>query len=279
MLDAEPGQPQTTLLHRFLSERQDLLRDKHVVVFAFNAPFFLDATDISKVTAYYCLYSKSAPFVEVAARLLFRELSPTGTLPVSVDGIGYDLLSAITPDPTQLIELSLDMPSVSTPGAGIQTPWNRPPRLFSASVILFRHRRVSLLTITGIRFQTEQDVQFKIAMNGAGGYVQQINSVTTQGVARASFNIDRPGLLEISATSNPAISSVVLQLNVTSEGSSVTIITPTPIPEFTPTPTVITANSRCCCLNTIGARVSGLCGLVGCGTFLGRVWIIGLLAG
>jgi hypothetical protein len=48
-------------------------------------------------------------------------------------------------------------------------------------------------------------------------------------------------LLEISATSNPAISSVVLQLNVTSEGSSVTIVTPTPIPEFTPTPTVITA--------------------------------------
>ena len=117
MLDAEPGQPQTTLLHRFLSERQDLLRNKHVVVFAFNAPFFLDATDISKVTAYYCLYSKSAPFVEVAARLLFRELSPTGTLPVSVAGIGYDLLSATTPDPTQVIELSLDMPSISTPGS------------------------------------------------------------------------------------------------------------------------------------------------------------------
>jgi len=93
MLDAAPGQPQTTLLQRFLSERQDLLRNKHVVVFAFNAPFFLDATDISKVTAYYCVYSKTAPFVDVAARLLFRELTPSGTLPVSVDGIGYDLPS------------------------------------------------------------------------------------------------------------------------------------------------------------------------------------------
>jgi beta-N-acetylhexosaminidase len=85
------------------------------------------------------------------------------------------------------------------------------------------------------------NVQFKVAMNGTGGYVQQIDSVTNQGVARASFNIDRPGLLEISATSDPAIRSVVLQLDVTNEGSSVTIITPTPIPEFTPTPTVITA--------------------------------------
>ena len=241
MLDAEPGQPQTTLLHRFLAERQDLLRDKHVVVFAYNAPFFLDATDISKITAYYCLYSKSEPFVEVAARLLFRELSPTGTLPVSVDGIGYDLLSAVTPDPTQLIELSLNLPTLSTPTAGIQTtlePTSTP--FFRVGDTLSAQTGV-IVDHNGHPVPDGTDVQFKIAMNGAGGYVQQIDSVTTQGVARASFNIDRPGLLEISATSSPAISSVVLQLNVTSEGSSVTIITPTPIPEFTPTPTVITA--------------------------------------
>jgi beta-N-acetylhexosaminidase len=81
-------------------------------------------------------------------------------------------------------------------------------------------------------------VKFKIAVIGAGGVVQQIDSITTQGVARASFSIDRPGLLEISATSDPAISSVVIQLTVTSEGSSVTVVTPTPIPEFTATPTI-----------------------------------------
>ena len=241
LLDAEPGQSQTTLLQRFLSERQDLLRNKNVVVFAFNAPFFLDATDISKVTAYYCLYSKSAPFVEVAARLLFHELTPAGTLPVSVEGVGYDIQSAVTADPTQLIELSLVSPTVSTPVAGTQapvestsTPFFRVGDTLSAQTgIIVDHNGHPVPDGTG--------VQFTIAMNGAGGYVQQIDSTTTQGVAMASFNIDRPGLLEISATSNPAISSVVLQLNVTSEGSSVTIITPTPIPEFTPTPTVITA--------------------------------------
>jgi beta-N-acetylhexosaminidase len=241
MLDAAPGQPQTTLLHRFLSERQDLLRDKHVVVFAFNAPFFLDATDISKITAYYCVYSKSAPFVEVAARLLFRELTPSGMLPVSVDGIGYNLLSAVAPDPTQLIDLFLDMPSVSTPAAGTQnpveptsTPYVRVGDTPSVRTgIIFDHN--------GHPVPDGTDVQFKIAMNGAGGYVQQIESFTTQGVARASFNIDRPGLLEISASSNPAIRSVVVQLTVTSQGSTVIIITPTPVSEFTPTPTVITA--------------------------------------
>jgi beta-N-acetylhexosaminidase len=241
MLDADPGQPQTTLLHRFISERQDLLRNKHIVVFAFNAPYYLDATDISKVTAYYCLYSKSPPFVEVAARLLFRELSPSGTLPVSVEGIGYDLLSATTPDPTQLIELSLDMPSVSTPGAGTQTAVEPTSTPFVRVGDTLSARTDIIVDHNGHPVPDGTGVQFRIAMNGAGGYVQQINSATVQGVARASFNIDRPGLLEISATSDPAISSVVLQLNVTSEGSSVTIITPTPIPEFTPTPTVITA--------------------------------------
>ncbi len=263
MLDAEPGQPQTTILQRFLSERQDLLRNKNVVVFAFNAPFFLDATDISKVAAYYCLYSKSAPFVDVAARLLFRELSPAGILPVSVEGIGYDLLSAITPDPTQLIELSLVTPSISTPESGAQTtiqststPYFRVGDTLSAQTgVIIDHN--------GHPVPDGTDVQFSIAMNGAGGYVQQIVSTTTQGVAKASFSIDRPGLLEISATSNPAISSVVLQLDVTSEGSSVTIITPTPIPEFTPTPTVITATPVVVALTPLEQGYPGFEGWLG----------------
>ena len=239
ILNAEPGQTQTTYLTRFLSERQDLLRDKHVVVFAFNAPFFLDPTDISKITAYYCLYSKSAPFVEVAARLLFRELTPTGTLPVSVVGISYDLLSATAPDPTQLINLYLDRPSVPTPTGSVQAsaePTSTPNFQIGDTLTA---RTGTIVDHNGHPVPDGTSVQFRIALNGAGGVVQQINSTTTQGVARASFSIDRPGLLEISASSNPAISSVVLQLNVTNEGSSVTIVTPTPVPEFTPTPTEV----------------------------------------
>ncbi len=239
MLDAEPGQTQTTLLRRFLSERQDLLRDKHVIIFAFNAPYFLDATDISKVTAYYCLYSKSAPFVEVAARLLFRELTPAGTLPVSVSGIGYDLLSATAPDPNQVIDLSLDLPSAPTPAAGTQTPVEPTSTPYVRVGDTVSARTGIIVDHNGHPVPDGTGVQFKIAVNGAGGVVQQIDSTTTQGVAKASFSIDRPGLLEISATSDPAISSVVLQLTITSEGSSVTVVTPTPIPEFTPTPTAV----------------------------------------
>lgn len=247
MLDAEPEQPQTTLLRRFLSERQDLLRDKHVIVFSFNAPYFLDATDISKITAYYCLYSKSAPFVEVAARLLFRELSPAGTLPVSVAGIGYDLLSATAPDPNQIISLSLNLPSAPTPTGtqasevtptGLQTPEPTPtPNLRVGDTISVQTGVI--LDHNGHPVPDGTEVQFTIAVPGSGGVVQQIDAATIQGIAGAPFNIDRPGLLEIRATSNPAVTSVVLQLNVSNEGFSVTVIAPTEIGEPTATPTVV----------------------------------------
>ena len=237
MLDAEPGAPQTLLLRRFLAERQDILRDKHVIVFAFNAPYFLDATDISEITAYYCLYSKSPSFVEVAARLLFRELTPIGTLPVSVAGINYDLLSATSPDPNQLISLSLDTPSASTP-AGTVTPQPTPTPYFSVGQTVSVKTGV-IVDHNGHPVPDGTGVQFTMQISGAGGLFQQINAVTSHGVASAPFNISQAGLLNISASSDPALKSVVLQLNVPSSGGgSFSLATPTEMTEPTVTSTI-----------------------------------------
>ena len=234
MLDAEPGEPQTSLLRQFLSEREDLLRDKRIVVFAFNAPYYLDATDISKLTAYYCLYSKSAPFVEVAARLLFRELSPLGSLPVSVPGIVYDLLTATSPDPSQVIGLSMGMTQVSSSTPQV-TPETTPTPSFRVGDTVSVQTSV-ILDHNGHFVPDGTLVRFNIVLSGEGGVVQQIDTATSQGVAGVSFSIDRPGLLEIRAESDPALTSVVLQLNVSNEGYSVTIVAPTP--NISPTPTV-----------------------------------------
>jgi len=237
MLDAEPGESQTVLLHDFLSERPDLLRDKRIIVFAFNAPYYLDATDISKLTAYYCLYSKSAPFVEVAARLLFRELAPMGSLPVSVPGIGYDLFEATSPDPNQVIGLSINPTPVPVPTEAA-TPEATPTPSFRVgdtvtvqTSIIFDHN--------GHTVPDGTEVRFSILLSGEGGVVQQIYAATNQGVAGASFSIDRPGLLEIRAESDPALTSVALQLDVSSEGFGVTVVAPTPIASVTPTKEVV----------------------------------------
>jgi beta-N-acetylhexosaminidase len=244
MLAVEPGQEQTVLLKRFLAERQDLLRDKRVIVFAFNAPYYLDSTDISKLTAYYCLYSKSAPFVDMAARLLFREMTPSGSLPVSVPGIGYDLLSATAPSPDQVISLSLNSMSVPTPtgGTGTETPEPTSTPFFRVGDTITVQTGV-IIDHNGHPVPDGTGVRFMLTPSGEGGVVQQVDAVTAEGVAKAAFSIDRSGLLEVRATSDPANTSVVLQLTVSGEGVSVTIVAPTAIIEATSTPAEVATPS------------------------------------
>jgi beta-N-acetylhexosaminidase len=237
MLDSDPSQPQVTL-RRFLSERQDLLRNKNIILFSFNLPYTLDSTDISKLTAYYGLYSKSAPFVEIAARILFQELTPSGTLPVSVPGIGYDLLSATAPDPNQVIFLSLDLPAApvstaSTTPEPVPTPNFRVGDTITIDTgIIIDHNGHPVPDVTG--------VHFTLTMSGSNDIIQQVDASTVDGVAKASFSIDRSGLLEVRATSDPATTSYVLQLNATSEGVSVAALPPTSVTtEIVPTPTAV----------------------------------------
>ena len=105
MSQPDESRPESLALQRLLSERADWLQGKNVIVFAFNAPYYLDITDISKLTAYYALYSKQDAFVEVAARVLFSELPPAGASPVSVPGITYNLSTILSADPEQTISL------------------------------------------------------------------------------------------------------------------------------------------------------------------------------
>ena len=115
------------IFRRFFIERPDLIRNKKIIGMAFNAPYFLDATDISKFTAYYAFYSKTPEFFDVAAKVLFQELTPIGEPPVSVPGIGYDLTTAVSPDPDQIIPLFIESPTegpniINTPPSGYSRP-------------------------------------------------------------------------------------------------------------------------------------------------------------
>ena len=81
-------------------------------------------------------------------------------------------------------------------------------------------------------------VQFSMMLTGeGGGILQQVDAVTTQGVARAAFGLDKPGLLEISVTSEPAMISNVLQLDVSQSGAvAVIVVTPELTQSIEPTP-------------------------------------------
>ena len=226
---------QEQVIRNFLSGQQDLLRAKHVILFAFGAPYYLDATDISQLTAYYALYSQEPPFVEVAARLLFQELPPSGASPVSIPGLGYDLISITSPDPNQIIALILDI-SAASGATNAPTPQATPVPLFKiGDTIAIRTGMIK--DHNGQPVPDGTVVHFTMNLTGeGGGILQQADSVTTLGVARISFGLDKPGLLQIRATSDPALISEVLQLDVSSGGqpAAVTVIVPELTPEVAP---------------------------------------------
>lgn len=228
------GEGQAQLVSNFLSGQQDLLRNKRVILFAFGAPYYLDATDISRLTAYYALYGKGPPFVAVAARLLFQEITPIGSSPVSIQGLGYDLTSVTLPDPNQIIPLNLDF---TTGPVATNMPTSAP-----TAVPLYRIGDTIGIRAGPIKDQNGKTVpdgtvvHFSMTVTGeGGGIVQQADAVTTQGTARVSFGLDKPGLLQIKAESDPAKLSEVLQLDVSSGGqpAAVTVI----VPQLTPQPT------------------------------------------
>jgi beta-N-acetylhexosaminidase len=248
---ADTSRGQQDLISRFLSERRDLLLEKRIILFSFTAPYYFDATDISKLTAYYGLYSKQPAFIDVAARLLYQELPPAGFSPVSIPGTGYDLIDVTRPDPDQIITLSLDVPPATTP-----TSEPTSPSLFATQTpiqtIIPEPTSIPLLRIgdtvyvrTGTILDHNQHVvpdgtvvRFTVLLSGEGsGIIQQVDQITTSGVARASFALEKPGLVEIRASSEPAVLSNAIQIDVSpGQAAVITVIPPMPSETITPTP-------------------------------------------
>jgi len=221
-------------LKLLLDQRMDLVRNKRVVVFAFDVPYGLDATDISKVDVYYTLYSQGHAFIDVTAHLLFNELSASGAPPVSVPGIGYDLIEATSPNPDQVIPLTayVDEEEVASE--------DHPPELLVGDLI-----PVETGVILDVNAHPVPDgtvVEFILTHQGENIPPVIIKSTTMDGVARISLQLDRPGLLTISARSDPARNSETFQLNVQGDLQAIaTPISPTLVPTVTLLPTTTTS--------------------------------------
>lgn len=224
----DPARPESLALRRLLSERVNLIQNKHVVVFALNAPYFLDATDITKVTAYYGLYGADSEMADVAARLLFKEINPRGASPVSVDGIGYDLIEAMSPNPSREIPMVvtriLPAPTATptlerTAEAPSPTPAEAPvapePPTFQAGDLLSLQAG-PILDRNGNHVPDNTPVIFSISLVTEQTTLQrQITGVTFQGMVTTTYSIEDEGTLNISAASgDPPARSQVQQFDV-----------------------------------------------------------------
>lgn len=233
--DLDPALPESYALRRVLSERLDLIRDKKVIVFAYDAPYYLDATEISKLTAYFALYNNSQSSLDVAARVLMQEIQASGSLPVSLPAVGYDLIFETSPNPDQVIPITLvptrEMP---TPEAGSAAGEATPMPLFAVGETV----RIQAGVIRDHNQHLVPDgtvVQFTIRLAGDQAIIGQPQAVTKNGFASVEYRIERDGIFEVTASSEPATTSGTLILNT--QGGLAQLIMPTNTPTVAPSPT------------------------------------------
>jgi beta-N-acetylhexosaminidase len=236
VLDRRSTEFGVNALKLLLDLRPDLARSKKLVVFAHDTPNILDATDISKIDVYHALYDSSLPFIDMAAKLLFQEVSAPGASPVSVVGIGYDLIEATSPDPDQIIQLII--------GTGSEEGTEEPSFGYSVGDVLYIETSV-IVDNNGNHVPENTPVDFIVTQQGEGVSVFTINAFSTNGIAQAEIALERTGLLSITAQSGKAQVSEILKFNVdTDVPAQATLISPTISPTLTlePSPDSQTPN-------------------------------------
>lgn len=226
----------TTVFRRLFNERPDLVRNKKIIGMAFSEPYNLDATDISKFAAYYSFYSKIPQVYDLAARVLLQELTPIGNLPVSMRGIGYDLATQTSPDPSQIIPLIIEAP------IELATPISTPPTGYSQPLLYKAGDTIPvkaglIVDHNGKPVPDGTKVNFVIDTMSTSGSVEQVQAETLDGYARVMYVIPSIGSLELRVTADPAFTSQILRLDITDAGGVVTSFEPTVVVTSEPQPT------------------------------------------
>jgi beta-N-acetylhexosaminidase len=234
----DPSLPQTYALKRLLAERIDLLQNKNVIVFSFGEPYYLDSTEIAKLTAYYALYDKTQSALDIAARVLMQEAQPVGSLPVSLNTVGYDIAQQTAPHPNQVIPIAL---LTTSPISAEQTPTPQEPASEPVTPVpLFRMGETvriqagPVLDKNGHSVPDGTVVRFTVRLAGENLIIDQPDALTADGLATINYRIERDGILEVNASSEPAMVSGTLVLNT--QGGLAQVIMPTPTPTIQPTP-------------------------------------------
>ncbi|MDJ0754489.1 MAG: glycoside hydrolase family 3 N-terminal domain-containing protein [Ardenticatenaceae bacterium] len=227
--DVTPGTT-SAAFNRLLAERASLLRGKNVVVFAFELPIYLDTTEISQLTAYYGFFSSSEPFLDAAVQVVFRDLSPRGASPISVQSLDYDLESATRPRADQLIELFL-FDLQNEPLTQEDEPLGLEPgdTLRLRTGVIVDQNGNSVPDGTVVRFTQEDRVS---------GFFDVIGEVLSeQGTATFDYVLEaRPGQFRLRASAGAADTSEEVDIAIAeNQEASVVVITPTPVPTLIPT--------------------------------------------
>lgn len=243
MLDVNEAQyPASTAVKRFLGESYLDLRDKKIIALAFDAPYYLDNTEVSILTAYYGLYNKTQNHIEAAVRLLFKEFSPQGHSPVNIDAVEYKIPDVLEPDPDQMISLEYFKGAITQTVEATATVESAGEVAAPVAVTIEEGEQLTLRTgvivdKNGNPVPDNTLVSFNRNYPKEGLTLAPLIAPTLNGIAETVITRDRKGTLEITAKSGETTRSGTIII----EGSLITVETPTPtqtpLPTETPTAT------------------------------------------
>ncbi|MCA9916972.1 MAG: hypothetical protein KC445_03425 [Anaerolineales bacterium] len=227
-------------LNNFLAQRPDLVRGQRVVVFAFNAPYYLDSTEITQLAALFGLYSHNEAAIDTAVRALFQELPYVGASPVNIPGTSYDLFRQTQPDASQVIGLDvINLNSEDEASAG-----DEPFAVMVGDTL--RLQTGVIVDNNGNPVPDGTVVRFRQRDRVAGTENILGEVPTTNGIAQLDYVLEartEGGQFRIVAESSAATVSQEVDIKVgateSGGGAQVTIIDPTPqpTPTVTPSPT------------------------------------------
>ena len=235
LLNEDPSLHETRALKRLLSERLDLLRDKNVIVFSYDVPYYLDSTDLANISAYYVLYNNSQSAMDIAARVLMRETIASGSLPVSISAVDYQLGTVTAPDPNQVIQIELLSSRQAEPTETVASPTVETPVPLFVMGENVRIQAGPIVDHNGNQVPDGTVVKFTIRLSSENLIISQPETITRDGLATVDYRIEREGIFEVTAISEPALTSGRLILNTQGGLAQVIMPTETPMPTATPT--------------------------------------------
>jgi hypothetical protein len=167
------------------------------------------------------VYSKTPASIETAVRALFGELPAPGAAPVSIEGVGYDLVSQLMPAPSQPLVVRL-----------LDTLPDPPLPPLTARVAVG-----PVLDRNGHPVPDGTTVDFVASWPGDSGPSLAASTSTRDGLATVALRLGRAGAVEVRAQAGQARSQQALLLEVASPPTATPLPTATPTPTNTPVPT------------------------------------------
>jgi beta-N-acetylhexosaminidase len=176
-----------------------------------------------------------------------------------VQSVGYDIITATTPDPGQVIQLMVDNGEEATETVGTESITTTPTeeKIFNVGDTL-SIRTGTIVDHNGHAVPDGTIVRFMIDTGSTSGSVETVETSTLNGIARTAYRIPSKGLLGITVQADPALVSQTLQLDITDTGGVLTAIEPTSVPTVVYTPTIESPTPTETITKTVDLHTKGL---------------------